>query len=134
MNMPDFIAHVIPPNGRRPWVDKLLSEGIRLAIVVVIALTSAYFAIQHQRNVDLDMIEARFVLNERRAETLELTAQIICQNTERMRDNQRTVLLTMLTISETLDDRGSVLLRPIPNSVRRDILAALSNLPDALAC
>jgi hypothetical protein len=102
-------------NGRA-WLDKWTGEIVRLSIVGLIALAGAYMTLgrQHEHLFNL--------------------ANVQCRTINTVRDNQRTVLLSQLTLIDTINDRPRAGLRPIPRSVRDAVLNALATLPEQRDC
>lgn len=114
----DVQAHAYgsPRNGQRGWLDKIFGEGIRLFVVLVIALGVSYLALSQ------------------RAQELSKQQHAQCRVLERLRVNQQTVLFTLLGMIDILNDRSQVGLAPVPISIRRQVLSALTILPNQEEC
>lgn len=91
----------------------LLQEAIRLSAVAVIALAVSYWGLT--RNIG----------------HLQQQHVQLCQREGKLRENQRTVLLSLLGMLDILQE-GT--LTTIPAELRGAILGALANLPEQPQC
>jgi len=107
--------------------EKFLWEAIRIIVVVVIALGGAYWGLLRHQESDQQKVEKiHDLINTRQASQ--------CASITSMRINQETVLITLLTMVDTLNDRQKAGLAPMPPEIRRNLLLAIARLPDNFPC
>lgn len=100
----------------RSWLDKWTWEIVRLILVMVASLGLAYLGFSREHNALIDKVDSE------------------CAAVEHVRENQETVLLTLLSIDDVLRDRQKVGLAPLPPYIRANILRGLGRLPDERKC